>query len=52
MRVKCATCGRTRVPLLGICGIESYQSKTCGLEKPILNQRVLLNFNLEKHLCG
>lgn len=40
MRVKCASCGRTRVPLLDICGIEAYQSKTRGLEKIALEKCV------------
>ena len=38
MRVKCPHCGRTHVPLLDICGIEAYQTKTDGLEKLILEK--------------
>ena len=38
MRVKCPHCGRTHVPLLEICGIEAYQTKTDGLEKLILEK--------------
>ena len=44
MRVKCATCGRTRVPLLDICGIEAYQSKTHGLEKLVLEKCVQTSY--------
>ena len=38
MRVKCPHCGRTHVPLLEICGMEAYQTKTDGLEKLILEK--------------
>lgn len=38
MRVKCPFCGRTYVPMLEICGIEAYQTKTAGLEKMILEE--------------
>lgn len=38
MRVKCPYCGRTHVPMLEICGIEAYQTKTDGLEKLILEK--------------
>ena len=44
MRVKCASCGRTRVPLLDVCGIEAYQSKTHGLEKLVLEKCVQTSY--------
>lgn len=44
MRVKCASCGRTRVPLIDICGFEAYQSKTFGLEKLALEKCVQTSF--------
>ena len=44
MRVKCASCGRTRVPPIDIRGFEAYQSKTFGLEKLALEKCVQTSF--------
>lgn len=43
-RVKCPHCGRTYVPLMEICGIEAYQSKTNGLEKLIIEKCVQTSY--------
>lgn len=44
MRVKCPYCGRTIVPILDICGIDAYQSKTAGLEKLVLEKCVQTSY--------
>lgn len=37
-RVKCAHCGKTHVPVIEICGLDLYQTKTAGVEKLIIEQ--------------
>lgn len=37
-RLKCKSCGDTLVPLMEICGIDRYQTKTGELEKIVLEQ--------------
>ena len=37
-RVKCRRCGTSGAPLLHLCGLDRYQSKTNGLEKLVLEQ--------------
>ena len=32
-RVKCTHCGKTHVPVIEICGLDLYQTKTAGVEK-------------------
>lgn len=39
-RVRCPHCGKTYIPLMEVCGIEAYQTKTAGLEKLILEKCV------------
>ena len=44
MRVKCPHCGRTTVPILDICGIDAYQSKTAGPKKLVLEKCVQTSY--------
>lgn len=52
-RVKCASCGRTRVPLLDFCGIKAYQLETHGLEKIALEKYVQTGYcRIEKDFAS
>lgn len=51
-RVKCAHCGRTCVPVVEICGLDLYQTKTAGVEKLVVEQCVQTSYRrATKAIC-
>lgn len=51
-RVKCAHCGRTCVPVVELCGLDLYQTKTAGVEKLIVEQCVQTSYRrATKAIC-
>ena len=51
-RVKCAHCGRTCVPLVELCGLDLYQTKTAGVEKLVVEQCVQTSYRrATKAIC-
>ena len=51
-RVKCAHCGRTCVPVVELCGLDLYQTKTAGVEKLVVEQCVQTSYRrATKAIC-
>lgn len=51
-RVKCAHCGNTYVPIIEICGLDLYQTKTAGVEKLVIEQCVQTSYRRATKAIG